>query len=123
MALRLYLFGLYSVMLLSLGLWFLLLSNVNPFNAPPWIIIVFYMTFYLFLVGILAIVGYYIKVWASNHEIIFSHLAPTLRQSAIIAFLIIGLVFLRQINALNWWVAILFVAALVMLELFFRSRK
>lgn len=123
MVLRLYLFGLYSAMLLSLGLWLLLLFNVNPFSAPTWIIIVFYLTFFLFLVGVFAIIGFYIKIWASNREIIFSHLAPTLRQSAIIAFLIIGLIFLTQVKALNWWVAILFIVAVIMLELFFRSRK
>lgn len=123
MALRLYLFGLYSIMFLSLGLWFLLLFNVNPFTAPTWIVIVFYLTLFLFLVGIFAIVGFYFKVWASNREIIFSHLAPTLRQSALISLLIIGLIFLEQVKALNWWVAILLVAAVIMLELFFRSRK
>jgi len=110
-------------MFLSLGLWFLLLFNVNPFTAPTWIVIVFYLTLFLFLVGIFAIVGFYFKVWASNREIIFSHLAPTLRQSALISLLIIGLIFLEQVKALNWWVAILLVAAVIMLELFFRSRK
>lgn len=123
MGLRLYLFSLYSVMLLSLGLWFLLLINVNPYSAPAWIIVTFYLTLFCFLTGLLAIFGFYLKVWASNREVIFAHLVPTLRQSALLSFMIIGLMFLRQVKAINWWVAILFIISVVMLELFFRSRK
>lgn len=123
MGLRLYLFSLYCVMILSLGLWLLLLFNVNPYSAPTWIIIVFYLTMFCFFVGIFAVSGFYTKVWASNREVIFSHLIPTLRQSALISFLIVGLVFLMQVKTLNWWVAILFGISVVMLELFFRSRK
>ena len=123
MGLRLYLIGLYCVMLLSLGLWFLLLFNVNPFLAPSWIIATFYLTLFLFLTGVFAISGFYTKVWASNREVIFSHLVPTLRQGALISFLIIGLIFLMQVKALNWWVAILLGVSVIMLELFFTSRK
>lgn len=123
MGLKLYLFSLYSMMVLSLGLWILLLFNVNPFSAPSWIIITFYLTLYCFLLGLFAVIGFYLKVWASNREVIFAHLMPTLRQSALIAFAVIGLIFLEQVKALNWWVAILFIVSISMLELFFRSRK
>ena len=71
----------------------------------------------------LAIVGFYLKVWALNREIIFAHLVPTLRQSALVSFTIIGLLFLEQIKALNWWVAGVFICGIGLAELFFRSKK
>src|SRR3972149_7264337 len=123
MGLRLYLFGLYCIMIISSGLWLLLLFNVNPFSAPTWIIITFYLTLFCFLVGVFAILGFYLKVWATNHEVIFAHLMPTLRQSILISFLIIGLIFLKQVKTFNWWIAVLFITSTVLLELFFRSRK
>jgi len=123
MGLRLYLFSLYCLMLLSLGLWILLIFNVNPYVAPTWIIATFYLTLFCFLVGVFSIIGFYIKVWASNREVIFSHLVPTLRQSALISLLITSLIFLQQVKALSWWVAILLIVSVIMLELFFRSRK
>ena len=123
MGLRLYIFSLYFIMLISAALWFLLLFSVNPFSAPTWILIVFYLTFYCFWVGIFSILFFYLKVWASNREVIFSHLIPTLRQSMLLSFLLTGILFLEQVKALNWWVAALFIASVIMLELFFRSKK
>lgn len=123
MALRLYLFGLYSTLLASLGLWALVVFNVDPFRAPFWIVAIFYLTLYLFLLSLFAIILFYLKIWATNREVIFSHLMPSLRQSAIIALILVGLLFLQQVRVLNWWVAGLFVIAIAMLELFFRSKK
>ena len=123
MGLKLYLFGLYSAMLVALGLCLLLITNVNPFQAPFWIIAIFYFTFFLFWLAVWSIFGFYLKVWATNREVIFAHLGPTLRQSAFIALVITGLLFLQQIKVLNWWVAGLFVVSIGLVELFFRSRK
>ncbi|AKM82748.1 TPA: hypothetical protein DD449_00580 [Candidatus Berkelbacteria bacterium] len=123
MGLRLYLFSLYSVAILSLGLWILLIINVNPFSAPSWIIVLVYTLLFCFFTGLFAIIGFYLKVWLSNREVIFSHLMPTLRQSALIAFSVVGLIFLIQVKSLNWWIACLFIIAVIMLELFFRSKK
>ena len=123
MGLKLYLFGLYSIMILAFGLCVLLINNVNPFQAPVWIIALTYLTLFFFLNCFLAIIGFYLKVWISNREVIFAHLMPTLRQSALISFLLIGFVFLIQIKSFNWWIASLFIVSVLMLELFFRSKK
>ena len=123
MGLRLYLFGLYSTVAISLGLCLLLIFNVNPYQAPFWIVSIFYITVFLFFMAVFGILGFYIKVWATNREVIFAHLGPTLRQAAIISLVIIGLIFLQQVRALNWWVAILFIVSVGLIELFFRSRK
>lgn len=120
---KLYLFGLSAVTLLSLGLWLLLLINVNPYQAPTWIIITFYLTLFLIFAGTLSIIGFYVKVWASNKEVVFAHLMPTLRQSALVSFFLIGTLFLSQVKALSWWVVLLFLTSVIMLELFFRSKK
>jgi hypothetical protein len=123
MGLRLYLFGLYSTLVVALGLWLVVLLNVNPFQAPFWIVGIFYLTLFLFFVAFFAIILFYFKVWVTNREVIFSHLMPSLRQSMILALMIVGLLFLKQVGVLNWWVAGLFVIAVAMIELFFRSKK
>jgi hypothetical protein len=122
MGIKLYLFGLYSIMILSLGLFLLLLSNVNPFQAPVWIIALTYLTLFCFLNCLFAIIGFYLKVWISNREVIFAHLMPALRQSALISFLFIGSIFLVQVKSFNWWIASLFIISVGMLELFFRYK-
>lgn len=122
MGLKLYLFGLYSIMILSFGLWFLLLNNVNPFQAPSWIIALTYLTLFCFLNCLFSIIGFYVKVRMSNREVVFAHLAPTLRQGALVSFLILGSVFLIQVKSFNWWIASLFIISILMLELFFRFK-
>lgn len=123
MALRLYLFSLICTLLLALFLFLLLFFSVNPFTAPVWIIIIFYFTFFLIWAAVFALVGFYLKVWASNREVIFAHLLPTLRQAIFLSLIITGLLFLEQIKVLNWWIAALLTVAVGLIELFFRSRK
>lgn len=122
MGLKLYLFGLYSIMILSFGLCFLLLNNVNPYQAPAWIIVLTYLTLFCFLSCLFAIIGFYVKVRMSNREVVFAHLIPTLRQSALFSFLVIGCIFLTQVKSFNWWIASLFIISVSMLELFFRFK-
>lgn len=122
MALRLYLFGLISLMLISLGLLGVLIFGVNPYQAPGWILAVFYATFWLFLSAVMAIVIFYLKIYLSNREVIFAHLLPTLRQSFFVGFILTGSLFLQQIRVLNWWAVSLLIFGILLIELFFRAR-
>lgn len=123
MVLRLYLFSLYATLILSAGLAAFLIFNINPFQSPFWILILFYLTVLLFFASLFSLIFFYLKVWATNREVIFSHLLPTLRQSLLMSLAITGLLFLQQLRVLNWWVGVLFVLAVAMIELFFRSKK
>lgn len=122
MFLRIYLFSLYLVLFLAFGLFSLILFNVNPYASPFWMLIIFYATLFLFWMSLFGIIGFYLKVWASNREVIFAHLLPTLRQSILVSLMIVGLLFLFQIKVLSWWVAILYVLAILMIELYFRRK-
>lgn len=123
MKLRLYQFSLYSIIFLSGGLSAFIIFNVNPFESPFWMIILFYLGLFLFWASLFAIIGFYLKVWATNREVIFAHLIPTLRQSILISLIIVGLIFLQQMRVLNWWVALLLMLSVFMIELFFRAKK
>lgn len=123
MILRLYLFTLYLILFLSAGLFGFILFNVNPFRSPFWMILIFYSSFFLFWLAFFGLIGFYLKVWATNREIIFAHLLPTLRQAALISLLLTGWLFLLQIGVLNWWVGVLLAMAVLMIELSFRKSK
>jgi len=120
--LRFYLFSLYLTLFLSFGLLSLIFFNVNPYTSPFWMIFLFYLMVFLFWASLFGIVGFYLKIWASRREVIFAHIAPTLRQSALVGLTLTGLLFLFQIKVLNWWVAVLFILAVLLIELFFRKR-
>lgn len=122
MILRIYLFSLYLVFFLTSGLLGLIVTNVNPYDSPVWLVMLFYLTFFLFWLTLFGIFGFYLKVRASNREVIFGHILPTLRQSILISLTFCGLLFLFQIKVLNWWIGILFILAMIMIDLFFRKK-
>ncbi|MFA6493210.1 MAG: hypothetical protein WCV58_03670 [Patescibacteria group bacterium] len=122
MVLRVYLFSLYLTLFLSFGLLSLIFFNVNPYTSPVWMIMLFYFTFFLLWMSFFGLVGFYLKVWATNREVIFAHILPTLRQSAFISLALTGLLFLFQIKVLSWWMAGLFILAVLMVELYFRKK-
>ena len=123
MALKLYLFGLYSTLTLSFFLCLLLILEANPYQAPTWILTVFYLTIFLIVTSALSLINYYLKIWASNREVIFSQLAPAVRQASLIGVIVVSCLFFKQINVLNWWIFTMLVIAIGLLELFFRSKK
>lgn len=123
MILRLYLFTLYLILFLSAGLFCFIIFNVNPFQSPFWMILIFYFSFFLFWLALFGLVGFYLKVWATNREIIFAHLLPTLRQASLVSLLFTGWLFLLQLGVLNWWVATLLASAVLMIELSFKKSK
>lgn len=123
MALRLYKFGLFSTLCLAGFLWLLLLMSVNPNQAPFWIIILFYLTLFIIFTSIITLVSYNLKVKANNKEVIYSQIGPSLRQSALLSIIFIGFLFLEQIKVLNWWVAGMLIIAIVLIELYYRSKK
>lgn len=122
MFLRLYLFTLYLIIFLSAGLVGIIIYNVNPYQSPFWMIFLFYLTLFFFWASLFSLIGFYLKIWASNREVIFAHLKPTLRQSMLIALIIVGILFFQQLRVLNWWIASLFIIAILMLELFFKAK-
>lgn len=123
MALKLYLFGLITTLLLSFFLWILLIFTISPFQAPTWIILLFYVTFFIMLSALFSLINYYYKVWATNREVIFSHLGPSLRQAALLSLIATSCLFFEQIKVLNWWIAGMLLVAASLIELYFRSSR
>jgi len=122
-AIRLYVFCMVLVSILSGFLWLILFFSVNPFQAPSWIIFIFYTTFFVFLAAIFSLASFYYKVWASNREVIFSHIGPSIRQACFASLALTTLLFFEQIKVLSWWVASMIILAVILFELFFRSRR
>ncbi len=123
MLLRFYLFTLYVTLFITTGLLGMVLLNIDPYSSPFWVIILFYLILFLFILAFFAIILFYLKVWASNREVIFAHLVPTLRQSALLSLVLVTLLFLQQLRVLNLWVGSLVIVAIVFIELYFRKSQ
>jgi hypothetical protein len=116
------LFSIFSITLLAFGGWLTILFNVDPTKADRFILIALYASIFLFVMGILTFIGFWVRVLLSNREVIYSHLTPSLRQATLVAFAVIGLLFLQSLRVLSIIDAGAFVLAVLLLELFFRAK-
>lgn len=123
MKLKTYLFAIFSITLLSLGVWLLIFFNVDRDVADFITISAFFGSLFLWLAGFLTLIIFYLRVWFSNKEVVFSNLPISIRHAILIALIIVGLLALNALQVLTWWDAGMYLVVVVLLELFFRSKK
>lgn len=122
MNLKSYLFAIFVGILVALGIWLLIFFNIDPFKADFITIGAFFASLFLWLWGLLALLGFYLKVWLGNKEVIYANLPIALRQTALISLIIVGLLIFQTLRVLTWWVGGILVLVILLLELFFRAR-
>lgn len=117
------LFSVFTFTLIALGLFLAILFNVDPNTSDLITRITFFISLFIFLAGLLTFIGFYLRIYLSNHEIIYANFPIALRQGILISLLCAGLLALSALDVLNIWSAIIFVLILVIIELFFRSKS
>jgi hypothetical protein len=123
MKLKQALFSLFSITLLAFGGWLTVLFNVDPFKADRFVFVALYASLFLFTMGILTFIGFGLRILLSNREVIYAHFPIALRQGTLLAFALIGLLFLQSLRVLSAVDAVAFLLAILLLELFFRGSK
>jgi len=96
---------------------------VDPFKTSILLVVTFFITLGLFLLGGYFLVGYTITVKATNNETIFSQIPKLLRQGFLFSIFWVGLLILQFFGMLRWWDALIFGLILVLLELYFYTKK
>jgi hypothetical protein len=122
MKLKKNLFSLFTITLLAFGGWLTILFNVDPLKADNFVLVALYASLFLFLAGLLTFIGFGVRIYLSNREIIYAHLTPSIRQATLLAFALVGLLFLQSLRVLSIIDAGAFLLAIILLELFFRSK-
>jgi hypothetical protein len=101
--------------------WGLVLLYIDPSSSGYMGITLFYLTLFLGLMGFFTLISFSLKRWISNNEVIFSYIASSFRQGFWLAVIIVGLLLMQGARILNWWDALLFIASISLLELYFIS--
>ncbi len=104
--------------LIAAGIIFL----TDPYQIEIKIFAAFFASLLLALVGSLTLLGYNIRIRVSKREILYAHLGTSLRQAILLSLVIVGLLLLLAARVLNWWDGILLVSAILLLELYFRTK-
>ena len=119
---RSYLFALFCITLFSLGFSVFMIFNTNPYGSDVLTISMFFLSLFIFLTGILTLLGFYFRVKISNNEVFYANFYPAIRQAGLLSFVIIGLLVLNSLKVLTWWDAIMFALAILLLELYFQNK-
>lgn len=123
MTIRKQLFGIFTGTLLGLGVFLAILFNSDPNTADIFTKIAFFVSLFIFLAGFLTFCGFYLRVYFSNREIIYTNLPLAIRQATLISFLIVGIAALQALRVLTIWDAAILAIIVILVELFFRTRK
>ncbi len=123
MTLKKQLFAIFTITLLSLGVWLAILFNTDPNKADLITRCAFFASLFVFLTGLFTFLGFYLRVYFSNREIIYNNFPIALRQSILISLIIVGLLVFSSLHVLTIWVAAIFVLAIILIEFFFKSKQ
>lgn len=122
MSIRSYLFSLYSSTLVALAVWLSIVFFSDPNVADMVTMIAFFVSFFLWLSGLVTFLIFQTKIMITHHEVIYAHLPSSIRQASFISAALTLLSILQTIQVLSWWSAILVIAIFILFELFFRSK-
>lgn len=82
----------------------------------------FFIALFLALTGSLTLIGFYSRVWFRSGEIYQQHINIALREGLLIALAICVALIFQVLRILTWWDAVLIVAAIGLIEIYFSSR-
>ncbi len=122
MTLKKYLLGMMVSTVFCWISWGMILYYVDPQTTGFVGLAAFYVSLFFALIGLLTLVGFYMRVWFSKNEILFAHVGPAFRQGILLSLILTGSLFLQSFRLLTWWDGALFIASVALLEFYFLSR-
>ncbi len=109
--------------ILSLFAWIVVLLFINPTESGPVLMLLFYFSLGLTVLGFFTIFGFTIRKFSSKKEPVFGQVIVSFRQALWISIVVVVSLFLQSKGLLNWINEILFILALALIEFFCLSTK
>ncbi|HFC76777.1 MAG TPA: hypothetical protein ENJ27_00955 [Candidatus Moranbacteria bacterium] len=122
MSLRFYIWGLVISMLLALAIWIFVIFNIDPYESGFPGQVFFFASFFLFLMGVFVNILVWLRIKFLGGEVAVENMGLSFRQGTLLAILVVVLIGLNMMGYLIWWVGLLVVAGIFLVELFFLSR-
>ncbi len=118
-----YILGIFAAGIISLLGWVLVLYRLDPFSSTTIAMTLFFITLFFTLASFFTVIGYYLRVLLNRNEIYYAHIIISLRQGILFSlFVCLSLTF-QLMKVLKWWNLALLFLAIILLEMFFVSRK
>jgi len=102
--------------ILTWGAWVIVLLYLDPATAGWLGFSLFYISLFLALVGVFALIGLGFRLYILRHEVVFRQVTVAFRQAFSFAFLAVAALFLQSQGLLTWWNMLFLIAALTFFE-------
>lgn len=109
-----------STLIFGIILLFLTLVT-SPENMAT--ITLYFVSLFLFIMGMMAISGFYFRKWWTHNELIFENIKISVRQAILFSLFILSLLALSAMRLLNWWDGIILGVSFVLVEMYFKTRE
>lgn len=110
-------FTVISLSLSSFVIWVYILTQVQPNKNDAFLLFTFFLSFIVWLGSALAFLLYTQKVKRGNREVVYAHVAPSVRQGFILATTMAMLLFLQIWRVIAIWDAVLVILVAILFEL------
>ncbi len=103
--------------------WLIVLASFDPLQSGVFALLLFYITLAPALIGTLSILGAIVRIWYQPESLTARHVTRAFRQAFFLSLAVLGALMLLAKGLFTWWVTLLFVISLGLLELVFQSAE
>jgi hypothetical protein len=123
MTLKAYIWGIRIITLLSLSALGFIVFYVDPEKSAPIGAALFFLVFFLTLCGVFNLFLLFARRKLLGDELAAANVGLSFRQGILLSVIMLGLLLLQSFRVLLWWDALLVVAGVFLIELYFLSRN
>jgi len=109
--------------LISFSAWFMILMNIDPISTGAFSLALFFITLFAFIVGFFTTSGTLVRSLRNTKQDPEEIIRTSLRQSFFLGILVIASLILLHLDLFIWWIIILMVGLLTLIEFFALNGK
>lgn len=123
MSLKMYIWSLFFSTLLALAVWFFVLFNIDPYESGLLGQIFFFLSLELFLTGVLVSILVLLRAKFLGEDVSIERIGMSFRQGLLISVTFVLAVAINTWGYFTWWIGLLLVAGMFLVELYFLSKE
>lgn len=123
MTIRMFLMGIFVATVICFFVWLAIIIFINPFESGSIILLLFYFSLFLWLVGSIALIVFFIRYFLQPRAIPYAILTMAIRQAIIFAFVAVIILALKGLKALSWANGFFLLIAAIFTEGYFLSNN
>ncbi len=104
-------------------IWFWILFNIDPTLSSLYGLLIFYLSLFLSLIGTFFLISFSWRKIFSRASLEYKLVGTSFRQSIFLAFLVIGVLFLKSQNYLTLLNMVFLIVFVTIIEFFFIKTK